>query len=131
LKQVLVLLAILFVVVLAIVVGQRLSTEAMAVVVGVVCGVIASVPVSLGLLLLLGRLPTQRESEVARETHRASPPVVVVTSGGPPGLSYSSPTPWPLNRMPGQERTFYIIGEDTIRLPPEGKPTLDIEGNAG
>ncbi len=114
-KQALVLLAILFVVVLAIVVGQRLSTEAMAVVIGVVCGVVASVPVSLGLLLLLGRLPTQRESEPAEGTRRATPPVVVVTPGMNqpvwPGLGYGSPAPWPMVRLPGQEREFRIIGE--------------------
>ncbi len=123
-KQALVLLAILFVVVLAIVVGQRLSTEAMAVVIGVVCGVVASVPVSLGLLLLLGRLPVSQGNERAEGTRRESPPVVVVTPGVAqptwPGLSYGNPTPWPLNRQPGQERVFRIIGgEDEGRLLPD------------
>ena len=123
-KQALALLAILFVVVLAIVVGQRLSTEAMAVVVGVVCGVVASVPVSLGLLLLLGRLPTPHGNERTEGPRRESPPVVVVTPGAVqpswPGLSYGNPTPWPLSRQPGQERVFRIIGgEDEGLLLPD------------
>ena len=129
-KQALVLLAILFVVVLAIVVGQRLSTEAMAVVVGVVCGVAASVPVSLGLLLVLGKLPGLRSGAQPTEPtqQRATPPVIVVTPGMTqpawPGLSALggwpgsyAPTPgWPMGQ-PSRERTFRIIGEeDETRL---------------
>jgi len=117
-KQALVLLSILFAVVLAIVVGQRLSTEAMAVVVGVVCGVVASVPVSLSLLLLLGRLPGLRAGE-RTAARRDSPPVVVVTPGAAPplwpGRGYGNASPWPMNRPPGQERSFRIIGEDAER----------------
>ena len=44
-----------FVVALAIVVGKRMSADAMAVVVGVVCGIGASIPTSLLMLFLLSR----------------------------------------------------------------------------
>jgi hypothetical protein len=122
-KQALVLFGILFFVVLAIVVGQRLSTEAMAVVVGVVCGVVASVPVSLGLLLLLGRLPGLRASGRSEEParRRDMPPVVVVTPGAAqpvwPGLNYMSTSPWSMGQPLGRERNFRIIGEeDGVRL---------------
>jgi hypothetical protein len=117
-KQALVLFGILFFVVLAIVVGQRLSTEAMAVVVGVVCGVVASVPVSLGLLLLLGRLPNLRSGERPEEPARRRdiPPVIVVAPGpiqpNWPNPGYGGSAAWPLNRLPGQERPFRIIGEE-------------------
>jgi len=116
-KLALIVLAILFIVILAIVVGQRLSTEAMAVVVGVVCGVATSVPVSLGLLLVLGKLPGLQSNappaEPARQ--RDMPPVIVVTPGAAqpawPGLNYAAPPAWPLGQ-PLRERNFRIIGED-------------------
>jgi hypothetical protein len=119
-KQTLVLFGILFFAVLAIVVGQRLSTEAMAVVVGVACGVVASVPVSLGLLLLLGRLPALRAGRrpVESERRRELPPVVVVTPGPPqstwPGWGYAGDSAWPppVRRSLDQGRTFHIIGEE-------------------
>jgi len=129
-KQALIVLAILFIVVLAIVVGQRLSTEAMAVVVGVVCGVAASVPVSLGLLFVLGRLPGLRSDaqSTGPTPQRATPPVIVVTpgmtpwtahQGGPlawPGPGYAPAPGWPMGPS-SRERTFRIIGaEDETRL---------------
>jgi hypothetical protein len=40
-------IGILFSVALAVVIGNRMSTDAMAVVVGVACGVLASIPTSL------------------------------------------------------------------------------------
>lgn len=116
-KQVVVLLAALFMAVLAMVVGQRLSTEAMAVVVGVVCGVAASVPVSLGLLLVLGRLPGRvTDSSAEPERRRETPPVVVVTPGVAqptwPGLGHGGLAAWPFDRPPLRERNFRIIGGD-------------------
>jgi hypothetical protein len=118
-KQALVLLAILFVAILAVVVGQRLSTEVMAVVVGVVCGVAASIPVSLGLLLVLGRLPGLRSGTQPTEpARRDMPPVVVVTPGRAqpawPGLGYAGPSPWPMGQ-PGRERTFRTIPLGRLR----------------
>lgn len=118
-KQALVLFGILFFVVLAIVVGQRLSTEAMAVVVGVACGVVASVPVSLGLLLLLGRLPGLRAgSQPAESKRRREVPPVVVVAPGPlqptwPGWGYAGDSAWspPVRRSLDQGRAFHIIGE--------------------
>jgi hypothetical protein len=120
-KQALVLFGILFFVVLAIVVGQRLSTEAMAVVVGVVCGVVASVPVSLSLLLLLGRLPGLRVGRQPAESERRRelPPVVVVAPGPPqpawPGRGYAGDSAWPppVGRSLDQGRAFHIIGEES------------------
>jgi len=66
-KQVLILLAVLFVVALAILAAPILSKEAVAVVVGVACGVAASIPVSLGLLLVLGKLPGLRSQRPGGE----------------------------------------------------------------
>ncbi len=76
-----------FGVVLALIIGQRMSTDAMAVVIGVAVGVAASVPTSLLLVALLRR---QRLDE--RSTWQAQggptgypqlpqPPVIVVNPG--------------------------------------------------
>ncbi|MBU0492993.1 MAG: hypothetical protein KKA73_09455 [Chloroflexi bacterium] len=125
-KAVLAVLAVLFVVALAVVIGQRLSTEAMAVTVGVVCGVAASIPVSLGLLMALGtgRLPGLRPAGPAEPVHRpVLPAVVVVTPGATqptwPGLNQGAWNPWPMRQPLDQDRSFRIIGEDEGRLLPD------------
>jgi len=77
-----------FAVGLAVVVGVRLSAEAMAVVIGVVCGVVASIPTSLLVVVLWGRREEQR---VARERSEASPPVVMCGGGSSGLLGLSCP----------------------------------------
>jgi hypothetical protein len=57
---------------LALVIGQRLTTDAMAVVLGVAVGVAASVPTSVLLLALLRR--TTREANWRPEAAPAAPP---------------------------------------------------------
>ncbi|MBU0493848.1 MAG: hypothetical protein KKA73_26705 [Chloroflexi bacterium] len=120
-KQALILGSILFAVALAVVVGQRLSVEAMSVVVGVVCGVAASVPVSLSLLFVLNRWPMAGGHRSSEEMvpRRDAPPVVVLNAGPVqpwPALGYNNAPAWPMSRPPGQERVFHIIGQE-----PEGE----------
>jgi len=113
---VLVLLA--FAVTLAVVVGNRMSTEAMAVVVGVVCGVAAGIPMSLLIMLLVSRSRQQASPDewgCAQPGSRPGPyPPVVVIQGGtaaPNGLlSPYYPIPAPM-QQPAQ-RQFRIVGED-------------------
>ncbi len=64
-KKVLPLLMLGFGVALAVIIGQRMSTDAMAVVIGVAVGVAASVPTSLLLVALLRR---------ERRSYRDEPP---------------------------------------------------------
>ena len=77
-------LGVVFVVVLAVVVGNRMSVDAMAVVVGVACGVLASIPTSLLLIWALGR-----NAGAAAYGDRSAryPPIAVVN----PGQSYGRP----------------------------------------
>jgi hypothetical protein len=102
-----------FAVTLAVVVGNRMSAEAMAVVVGVVCGVAAAIPMSL-LILLVSR---RRDREVEafgpygqRSARSGAYPPVVVIQGG-------TPTPNPLqppfygNSVEAAPRQFHIVGE--------------------
>ena len=88
LKQLIVLLAVAFVVTLGVVVGTRMSSDAIAVLVGVIAGVAASIPCALLLLAVTRRREAERqEPDPDRYGGRypdrpASPPVIVVTSGG-------------------------------------------------
>jgi hypothetical protein len=120
-----ILAGIAFAVALAVIVGNRLSNEAMAVVVGAVCGISASIPVSIALVIAAsknwGREEGPREIGYDYESRRYAPqpPQILVVS--PPqhnapvypysGTSYFPPpqiddTPY------GNPRQFKIIGEE-------------------
>lgn len=102
-----------FAVALAVVVGNRMSAEAMAVVIGVVCGVAASIPMSAIILALSNR----RRPEVAGEP---APP-----AGGPvylvaPGAALRPAATWPeygqafpAPPMPAP-REYRIIGDERL-----------------
>lgn len=113
-----------FAVALAVVVGNRMSADAMAVVVGVVCGVLASVPTSLLLIWALGRRGqgamsgAERAGQVGAGSHY--PPVIVVNPGTGYGVPGCGPAPGlPLERslpMPGGPRTFKVVGDEETAL---------------
>ena len=87
LKQVLLVVGLVFAITLAIVVGKKMSAEAMAVVVGIVCGVAAAIPTSVLLLVVLTRRDRQQLDDVeARSRQYGSPPVVVIQGGAPQAL---------------------------------------------
>jgi hypothetical protein len=113
-----------FAVALAVVVGNRLSSEAMAVVAGAVCGISASIPISIGLVIAAsnqwgrnarGRLEQPHEIGYADESRRylPQPPVVIVSPPqaqmpyGYPHNSYVAPLHAP---MLGAPREFKIVG---------------------
>ena len=110
------LLLLAFVVSLAVVVGGRMSTDAMAVVVGVVCGVAAGIPMSVILMLALHRRDRQAQdlaySQMSGRQTAASPPVVVI-QGGTPSSNAQSPPYYPLHApIDGPvRRQFRVIGE--------------------
>jgi hypothetical protein len=117
-KRVVFVLATVFCVTLAIVVGNRLSVDATALVVGVACGVLASVPTSLLLIWALTRRDQtgrdiSRGAQIGMGNHY--PPVVVVN----PGQGYTRPgfgAPQfysTMDEMPmqGTPRQFKIIGD--------------------
>jgi hypothetical protein len=121
-KNGIILVGIVFAIVLAIVVGSRLSDEAMAVVVGAVCGISASIPMSLGLAIAAsrnwGRNNTPREIEYDYSSQRFAPqpPVYIVAPpqqpmpyGFAPNQQYIAPPNVP---MIGAPREFKIVGEE-------------------
>jgi hypothetical protein len=114
-KQVLVVVGLVFAITLAVVVGKQMSTEAMAVVIGVVCGVAAGIPTSLLLMLALTHRDRQRV-EQADPSHRQGsyPPVVIIQGGAPQALPLGSqagywPAPAP---SPIVQRQFHVVGDD-------------------
>lgn len=108
------LLVVGFAVTLALVVGNRLSDEALAVLAGAVCGVGAAIPTSVLIIAVSRRHDRERVPRVQQPTAQGGyPPVVVVTppggqgrSGGwdplPPAVSSSLQAP--------MERHFTVVG---------------------
>jgi len=117
-----------FAVALAVVIGNRMSSDATAVLVGVVCGIGASVPTCLLLVWALVRRAQGGAAEAQGYGRNGAganyPPVVVVNPGygaqsyGPaPGMI--SPPPAQLaganGQLSGGPRTFKVVGnEETL-----------------
>ena len=119
LKQIGVLLALVFVVALAVVVVKEMSSEAMAVVIGVVCGVSAGIPTSGLLLVVLARRDRQRAEDAERRAGRDStPPVIVIQGGGAHSLPQGPQAGyWPMPQPgPTVQRQFQVVGDDDLLL---------------
>ncbi|MGQ9684405.1 MAG: hypothetical protein ACUVX9_17910 [Anaerolineae bacterium] len=115
-KRILACCAVAFSVVLAVIVGNRMSAEAMAVVIGVVCGVAAGVPVS-AIILAVNRRPlpsTAWQAEVRPSTSVYLLPTgqVAPYRSAPDWSAYCPPYP-AVAAPPAPPREFRIIGEET------------------
>ena len=125
LKQALLIVGLVFAIALAIVVGKKMSAEAMAVVVGVVCGVAAAIPTSILLLVVFTRRDRQRLDEMeSQPRQQSSPPVVVIQGGAPQALP---PGPqagyWPAAQPgPAVNREFHVVGGDDLMIDDGGYP---------
>lgn len=108
-----------FVITLAVVVGQRLSSEAMAVLLGVIAGVAASIPTSLIVVWLATRTQQQpvHRAEVRRNDSQPTERVVVIAQ--PQVQAPQQQQPWtpavyspqpPFAPHIHQPRRFTIIG---------------------
>ena len=114
-KKVAIAAVIAFAVTLAVIIGQRMSTDAMAVVIGVACGVVASIPTSLLILAVSNR---HGEREV-RQQRRDYPPVVVVNPGGNQPRYLQPPfqaPPMQAQERQFRERQFHVIGDEDVVL---------------
>lgn len=104
------LILIAFAIALAVVIGNRMSAEAMAVVIGVTCGVAASIPMSAVILMLTGR--RERTTETRNYQKESYPPVVVISPGQErqryPSLPYYTPS---MADVPAP-RQFNVIGDE-------------------
>jgi len=117
-KKVIIPLMLAFGVTLAAFVGQRMSTDAMAVVIGVAVGVAASVPTSLLLVALMRR---ERATAWRAEPPAAAPqlpqPNVIVLNpadllGARRELPYVPQPPPELSAADGGLRRLRIVGDD-------------------
>jgi hypothetical protein len=147
-RQLVTVLAVAFVVTLGVVVGTRMSSDAIAVLVGVIAGVAASIPCALLLMAVTRRRESQEEASYngapysgapyygARHQdprYRQVPPVIVVTPGAAPqqlpyGAPYGFAGPY-AGQQPGadihvgQRRQFRVMGYDE-----EGDAPVTVEG---
>ena len=122
-KQLIILLALAFLIMVGVVIGTRMSSDALAVLVGVIAGVAASIPCAL-LLLVVTRRQEPEAEEPYEEPRRAPalPPVIVVTPGASqPQFPYPAPYAYG-GQPPGQQRQFRVMGyEDEEEQPIEGE----------
>jgi hypothetical protein len=101
------LVALAFAVTLAVIVGSRLSDEALAVLAGAVCGVGAAIPTSLLIVAVSRRRDERRVQPSAPQG--PYPPVVVVA---PPGVQ-QRPNGWntlPPSLAAPMQRQFTVVG---------------------
>jgi hypothetical protein len=100
-----------FSITLALVIGNRLSDEALAVLAGAVCGVGAAIPTSLIVVAVSRRRDESRTQPVASNPYQGFyPPVIVVA---PPGAGQQGTNAWnglsPSLDTPSQRR-FTVVG---------------------
>lgn len=120
-----------FAVTLAVVVGQRLSSEAMAVMVGVIAGVAASIPTSLIVVWFATRTTVPRTApEAPRAAQSAEPRIIVMQQPAQP-----MPTPAAYQNFAGYPpaatypalpaRRFTVIGGAEVSLD-EPEPPQEV-----
>lgn len=121
-----VIIGVVFAATLAYVVGNRLSTEAMAVVVGALCGITASLPLSLALFIAASRNWGRGEDtsssyeEIREYTPRGytSPQQPIIVLAPPQPMQFQNPTAMNQLYLPpnapdeGAPRDFKIIGDE-------------------
>jgi len=121
-QRVLFFVLLVFAITLAIVVGWRMSAEAMAVVIGVIAGVAASIPTSIIIIwFTLRGKPLAPPPSPRREPESDQSRIIVVNATSPPAPRYSNstlPSPYPEGDPQRPQRRFTIIGgseEEEIR----------------
>ena len=112
LKALLIVVVLLFTMTLAVIVGTRLSDEALAVLAGAVVGMAAAIPTSLLIVTVVRRRDEGQGRMMAVPQQRQAPPVIVVApQGGQPGMGRWQDMP-PSLMMP-QQRRFTVVGADS------------------
>jgi hypothetical protein len=123
-KKFTIIIGIAFAITLAVVVGTRISPDAMAVIIGIICGVLASIPTTAILLWVLRQREKQMETQFGNVRPGHYPPVVVVNGQGTNGYGNAHPPPaLTAGATPPGSREFKVIGQENTEtigdiLPP-------------
>jgi hypothetical protein len=112
------LVVVAFAVTLAVIVGNRLSEEALGVLAGAVCGVGAAIPTSLIVVAVTRRQGESessgrtrvRDRETGYEPRHTYPPVVVVSPGNAQQRSRQSWNALPSSLSAPMDRDFRVVG---------------------
>jgi predicted dienelactone hydrolase len=131
--------AVAFAVTLAVIVGWRMSSEAMAVLVGVAAGVLASIPTSLIVVWVTTRQwraeREGREGQARAQSMPSQPQMPVVVIAPPAAPSLAGPATWAQSYAPqlpaAPRRQFTVIGqdaawEDTQAAPAARRPVEEL-----
>lgn len=131
-KRFLYISGIVFVITLAVVMGTRMSPDALAVVIGIICGVLASIPTSAMLVWVMRQRDKQMEMQMGamRPFGGQYPPVVVVNGQGTNGYgsTYAAPA-LSAGPPPGGGRSFKVIGQENTETVGDLLPTFWDEVN--
>jgi len=119
-----------FAITLAVIVGQRLSSEAMAVMVGVIAGVAASIPTSLIVVWFATRTTMPRTApEAPRTAQQAEPRIIVMQQPAQPmptPAAYQNFAGYPPATYPAlPARRFTVIGGAEVSLD-EPEPPQEV-----
>ena len=131
-KKFLYVTGVIFVITLAVVMGTRMSPDALAVVIGIICGVLASIPTSAMLVWVMRQRDKQIEMQLGqgRPYGGQYPPVVVVNGQQQPnGYGSSYPAPALMSGPPAGGRSFKVIGQENTETVGDLLPTFWDEVN--
>jgi hypothetical protein len=114
-----------FVIVLGVVIGTRLSGDAIAMLVGVIAGIAAGIPTALLLIFVTRRRREEVEPEPYGDRRaQMTPPVIIVTPGNAPQSWPYHAGALPAQQLPptGGPRRFRVMGLDEEDMePPKGQ----------
>jgi hypothetical protein len=117
LKQVAIVLGVAFVIALTVMIVKRMSSDALAIVVGIMAGLLATLPTLLLLFFVLLRRERSTPEAPPAADQRAYPPVVIVQGSSPQALPPGqAPGYWPMAGGPtaSPERYFQVVGGEDM-----------------
>lgn len=122
-KKFFIVVSVAFSITLAVVIGTRISADAMAVIIGIICGVLASIPTSVIMVWMVRQRDRQFETQNGQARFGQYPPVVVVNGQGTNGYGQSYSPPALLANPQTNGREFKVIGQENTEssgdvLPP-------------
>jgi len=111
LKALMIVAVLIFTMTMSVIVGTRLSDEALAVLAGAAVGVAAAIPTSLLIVTVIRRRDEERSRPLTMPQQAARPQVIVVAPQG----SRQAADPWQRispSMMAPQQRHFTVVGAE-------------------